>query len=212
MVKQIFLTTSMILVTAVYFDAQAESNTVQETQYGANSSSVSTSIDFDTEKQRSMAAVKAFATSLQAELKKGLKEGGATNAITVCNTRAGLIAMNVSEKQNLTIKRVSLKNRNPDNVPNEWQKQILENFENRKLRVEPVAELTYADVAETVTGKQFRFMKAIPTKAICITCHGENISSEVKDRLDQLYPNDKARGFRPGDIRGAFVVTRDLPR
>ena len=210
--KQTFLTTTMILVTAIFFNAHAESITVQEAQHGTNPSSVSADIDINAEKQRSIEAVKAFATSLQAELKNGLKEGGAINAITVCNTRADLIAMNVSEKQNLTIKRVSLKNRNPDNAPNEWQKQILENFENRKLSGEPVAELTYADVAEIVTGKQFRFMKAIPTKAICITCHGENISADVKDRLDQLYPNDKARGFRPGDIRGAFVVTRDLPR
>ena len=210
--KQFFLTTSMILITAVYFDALADSNTLQEAPYGANSSNVSTGIDFDTEKQRSIEAVKAFATSLQAELKKGLKEGGAINAITICNTRAGLIAMDVSEKQNLTIKRVSLKNRNPDSAPNEWQKKILENFENRKLSGEPVTELTYTDVVEIDSGKQFRFMKAIPTKEICITCHGENISAKVKDRLDQLYPNDKARGYRPGDIRGSFVVTRDLPK
>jgi L-lactate utilization protein LutC len=212
MMKQTFLTTSMILVTAIYSDAHAASNTVQEARYDTHPPNISADIDIDAEKQRSMEAVKAFATSLQAELKKALKQGGATNAINVCNTRAGLIAMDVSEKQSRTLKRVSLKNRNPDNAPNEWQKKILENFENRKRSGEPVAELTYADVAEIETGKQFRFMKAIPTKAICITCHGENISAEVKDRLNQLYPNDKARGFRPGDIRGAFVVTRDFPQ
>ena len=212
MIKQIFLTTSIILATAIYCNAQTESNTVQKAQYEANSSNVSTDIDFNTEKQRAIEAVKTFASSLEAELKKGLNEGGATDALTICNTRAVLIAMDVSEKQNLTIKRVSLKNRNPDNAPNEWQKKILENFENRKLSGESVAELTYADMVEIDSGKQFRFMKAIPTKAICITCHGENISADVKDRLDKLYPNDKARGYRPGDIRGAFVVTRDLPQ
>ncbi len=209
--KQITLTI-MIMVTALYIDAHAESNTVPKASYDANPTSVSTSIDINAEKKRSVTAVKTFASSLQAELKEAMEEGGATNAITVCNTRADAIAMDVSKKQGLNIMRVSLKTRNPDNAPNEWQKKILEDFEYRKLNGEPITELTYAHVAGIEAGKEFRFMKAIPTKVICITCHGADIAPDVKERLDQLYPNDNARGFRPGDIRGAFVVTRNLPQ
>lgn len=205
--KQVFFSITMILVAAIYSYAQTAADTGQEAASG-----VTTGIDIDAEKQRSMEVVKAFTNSLQAELKKGMKEGGPTNAVSVCNIKADVIARDVSQKQGLTIKRVSLKNRNPDNAPNEWQKKVLEDFEQRKLSGEPMAQITYTDVAETGTGTQFRFMKAIPTKAICILCHGENIGAEVKEKLDRLYPDDKARGFRPGDIRGAFVVIRDFSK
>ena len=163
-----------------------------------------------TETQRAKQAIKTLATELQAELKKALNEGGPVNAITVCNTKAHQIAANISSDLDLTLKRVSLKNRNPDNVPNEWQKKVLADFEERKRNGEPVAELTYTEVLATGSGKEFRFMKAIPTGPICVKCHGTEISDEVKTRLDQLYPNDKARGFRPGDIRGAFVVISNI--
>ena len=164
----------------------------------------------DTETQRAMHAVKALTAELQKELKNAIKEGGPVNAITVCNTKAQQIAASISSDQDLTIKRVSLKNRNPDNAPNEWQKKVLGEFEDRKRNGEPVTELTYAEILTTGSEKEFRFMKAIPTGPICTKCHGTEISDAVKTRLDQLYPNDKARGFRPGDIRGAFVVTRNI--
>jgi hypothetical protein len=203
--KQFLLGITVIMVTAI-------SGNVQEAASADTSPGPASGIDINAEIQQAMDAVKAFAGSLQAELKKGMKQGGPVNAIEICNTRAARIAMDVSGKKGLSVQRVSLKNRNPANVPNAWQQKVLEDFEKRKLDGEPVGQLTYADVAENEDGKQFRFMKAIPTKAICIACHGADITPEVKERLDQLYPDDKARGFRPGDIRGAFVVTRDFPR
>ena len=50
-------------------------------------------------------------------------------------------------------------------------------------------------------------MKAIPTDGLCLQCHGTAIPAEVADKLAELYPHDKAVGYREGDIRGAFVVT-----
>jgi hypothetical protein len=200
-----------VLATIMPVHKKLSANAQMESQ-SSTPSGRTAGINIDEEKQRAVTAVKAFAGDLKAELKKALKEGGATNAITVCNTRANQIARDVSRARNLAIKRVSLRNRNPNNAPNQWQKAVLEEFESRKLKGEPVSELTFTQVVENGTARQFRFMKAIPTGPICITCHGTQISSEVKKRLDQLYPDDKARGFRPGDIRGAFVVTSDMSR
>jgi len=132
------------------------------------------------ESSRAKAAIGAFASALQAELKNAMQQGGPVNAIAVCNTTAMPITAKVSSEQGLMLSRVSLKNRNPANAPNDWQKQ------------------------------QFRFMKAIPTGALCLQCHGSNMSPEVSARLTELYPGDKATGYAEGDIRGAFVVTRNL--
>ena len=53
-------------------------------------------------------------------------------------------------------------------------------------------------------------MKAIPTGGVCLACHGENLAQGVQETITTLYPNDKATGFKSGDIRGAFVVTKVL--
>lgn len=168
-------------------------------------------IDVDGERQKALKAIRVFAGRLQAELKKGMAEGGPVQAIAVCKTTAGEIAKDVSAQQGLVLQRVSLKVRNPGNAPNDWQRKVLENFEERKRSGETVAGLTYTEVAEVEGTRQFRFMKAIPTKGLCIRCHGANIAPDVQARLNTLYPEDAARGFQPGDIRGAFVVTRDIP-
>ena len=167
-------------------------------------------VNVESQRQQAMEAVHELAGRLGAELKTALKNGGAIHAIDICNTRARMIAEEISRKRKLRIGRVSLKNRNPGNAPGAWEKKVLEDFERQRRSGKSVAELTYAVVVRTGRGRQFRFMKAIPTRSVCITCHGKNIPAAVKKELDKLYPDDRARGFRPGDIRGAFVVTRDL--
>jgi hypothetical protein len=54
-------------------------------------------------------------------------------------------------------------------------------------------------------------MKAIPTSAVCLECHGATLASGAHDVLAELYPEDCATGFSEGDIRGAFVTIRKLP-
>ncbi len=53
-------------------------------------------------------------------------------------------------------------------------------------------------------------MKAIPTGGVCLSCHGQRISQPVEAKLERLYPNDRARGYELGDIRGAFTITQPL--
>jgi hypothetical protein len=53
-------------------------------------------------------------------------------------------------------------------------------------------------------------MKAIPTGKVCLKCHGEKIDPDVEASLKQNYPRDKARGFKEGDIRGAFTITQPM--
>jgi len=53
-------------------------------------------------------------------------------------------------------------------------------------------------------------MQAIGTAEACLGCHGEKIKPELLSLLDQRYPQDQARGFREGDLRGAFTLSRPL--
>lgn len=157
-------------------------------------------------------AIKMYGGSLKAELQTAMQAGGPINALGVCQTKAPEMAKSVSDSQQLQVSRVSLRNRNPViGVPSEWQAQVLSDFEARKVKGEALESLVYSELVETNGKQEFRFMKAIPTEAICLTCHGSEISPAVMTRLNELYPQDKATGFKEGDLRGAFVVVKNLP-
>jgi len=174
-------------------------------------SGVSAGSDEAAELDQARKATAAFAGALKSELVSAMQSGGPIEAIDVCNTRAGLISEEVSLEQGMTLSRVSVRNRNPGNAPNEWQAAVLESFEARKEAGEAPGALAWHEIADTGNGKEFRFMKAIPTGAVCLACHGETLAPPVAEKLAELYPEDKATGYSEGDLRGAFVVTKNMP-
>jgi cytochrome c553 len=154
--------------------------------------------------------IKQFASSLQGELVSAIKAGGPVNAIGVCQEKAPAIANSLSESSDWTIGRTSLKTRNPNNAPDAWETRILKQFESLKAAGNPVSQLSYAEVTEDGGQKQYRYMKAIPTQEVCLTCHGKEIDPALADAIDQAYPQDQARGYSAGDIRGAFTLSQPL--
>ncbi|MFO7593239.1 MAG: DUF3365 domain-containing protein [Pseudomonadota bacterium] len=158
--------------------------------------------------------VQEFMGELQGELGKAMKAGGPIKAIEVCNQVAPSIAMTQSEKTGWKVGRTSLKLRNPGNAPDEWETMVLKKFEERAAAGESPAEMAHFEVVEQNGAKAFRFMKAIGMppldKAPCLKCHGENIDAKLVAKLDELYPEDQARGYKPGMIRGAFTITQPM--
>ena len=155
-------------------------------------------------------AIKELATSLQSELKAAMQTGGPVAAIGVCNTKAMPITQKVAAEQGMHLGRVSLRNRNPVNLPNEWQATVLEDFQRQKAEGKAIESLAWSETVNVNGEQEFRFMKAIPTGKICLMCHGTEISPQIEEVLTDLYPADRAKGYGEGDIRGAFVVTRQL--
>lgn len=151
-------------------------------------------------------AVQALGSTLKNELETAVKSGGPINALEVCNVKAPVIAEEISWEQDVLVSRTSLKYRNPGNAPNDWQIDVLEDFEARKAAGADPSTLVYSEIVNN----EYRFMKAIPTAGLCLTCHGTDISPEVRAELARLYPQDKATGFKEGDLRGAFVVVKNL--
>lgn len=156
------------------------------------------------------AAIKSYAMELQGELKTAMKAGGPLEALTVCNEKAAEITANFSEKHPFDISRVSLKPRNPDHAPDSWEKAVLKQFEAKKAEGENPKKMAHYEVIEEDGQKVLRFMKAIPTSEVCLTCHGKDIPESIAEKLDELYPEDQARGYSVGDIRGAFSITETL--
>ena len=87
---------------------------------------------------------------------------------------------------------------------------MLEQFEERQANGEDPQLMVYTEVVEDNGTKNYRFMKAIPTGPVCLACHGDKIDAAVEARIQELYPEDRARGFKAGDIRGAFTITQPM--
>jgi hypothetical protein len=185
---------------------QAESSQVSSSESPANEQKAVLKAQLESAKK----TTKIFGSTLKGELQKAMKAGGPVNALTVCNTKAIPITEKVAKEQGAQLSRVSLKNRNPKNVPNEWQKAVLEDFDARAAKGEDVKAMAFAKMVEDGGKKQFRFMKALPTGKLCLRCHGSKLAPEVSAKLAELYPEDKATGYKPGQVRGAIVITKDL--
>ena len=192
--KKLLIITSISMVLALQVNAQTE----------VDKSEIQAAV------KEAKTITKAFGGALKKELKKAMKAGGPINAIEVCNTEAMPITKQAAIEHNALVTRVSLKNRNPDNAPNEWQKLVLEDFDARASKGEDIKKMAYKNVVEEDGKKTLRFMKAVPAEGACLTCHGTKIVTKVQAKLTELYPDDKATGYTEGQVRGAVVVIKEL--
>ncbi len=157
------------------------------------------------------AVIQSFAGALKGELKAAMKAGGPTQAIEVCNLRAPQIADRVSAESGWTVARSSHRLRNPANAPDAYTAAAIDEFLKRQGAGEKAADLVKAEIVEEDGRRMFRMVKAIPTGEICLVCHGgAEVKPEVEARLAELYPDDRARGFRPGEMRGVFTLSKLL--
>jgi hypothetical protein len=155
-------------------------------------------------------AIKALAAELKGTLQTAMKAEGPVKATAVCSVQAPKLAQKVSAEKGMEVARTSLKVRNELNAPDAWELAVLEQFEQRKAQGEPVKAMEYSEVTQHNGNEVFRYMKAIPADDVCLICHGEKIAEPLAAKLNQLYPNDQATGFKKGDIRGAFTVVKML--
>jgi hypothetical protein len=149
---------------------------------------------------------------LLAVLTEEIGKNGPEGAILVCRDKAPQLAKAASDETGWSVRRVSLRNRNPRAVPDAWERAALEDFDRRAASGESATTLEKAEIV-TEGGKQtYRYMRALPTQSLCLNCHGtpEQLTPAVVEKLKALYPDDKAVGYRPGDIRGAMTIRKPV--
>jgi hypothetical protein len=140
------------------------------------------------------------------ELKTTLTEGLATGpveAIGACRLQAPVIAATHSQA-GVRIGRTSHRLRNPTNVAPEWVAPILAEY---------LAEPSTRGPREVpLSNDRTGYSEPILIQPPCLTCHGESLAPAVAAKIAELYPDDRAVGFRLGDLRGAFWVEFPTPK
>jgi hypothetical protein len=145
--------------------------------------------------KRATRARDALAQRLMARLTAAIAEGGHASAVEVCHADAMPMTRAVGEELGVTIGRTSERLRNEANEPPRWAAKMLEN--------RPTIPVQTRDEDGTLHAI-FPIVLAEP----CLKCHGpeDQLAPGVTDALAEHYPNDRATGFRLGDLRGWFWV------
>ncbi len=146
--------------------------------------------------------------TLGGNLKKHLKAGGPAEALDFCANNAYSLTEKVSDTfgKSVSVKRISLRYRNPLNAPADAkEKAVLEALETMNENGVVLPRGIVQDLGNGVY-KYYRPLKI--NKGVCLKCHGDltKTNPDFARAIRKIYPDDRATGFRMGDLRGAIVV------
>lgn len=166
--------------------------------------------------ENQIAGMRATAVEFMKDLKSILinqiRTNGMLSAVSVCSDTAQILTNNFGVQKGVYVKRVSLKNRNVNNAPDDFEKRVLNKFTLMQLNNELNDDSEYAEIVEEGEFKYLRYLKPILVQAECLNCHGSenDISPEVEQLINQEYPNDNAVEYKIGDLRGAVSLKKNI--
>ena len=151
---------------------------------------------FPVETAKAEQAMNELQQALLAKLKTTMESGGPAAAVEVCRTEARTIAAAVAKREGIDLGRTSHRVRNPANAPRPWARAIVEGGAGVKAAAE---RIRVVDLGERVG-----VLRPIGTVEMCMRCHGpaDVVRRSLGDALAKVYPQDRATGFSPGDLRG----------
>lgn len=144
---------------------------------------------------------KALGKNLMGQLKKN----GTLKALEFCNINALHITDSISKHYNVKIQRVSDKPRNTKNKALSSDLKIIEDY---KLDLKQGTELKPQILTTLKTNKML--YAPIITNKMCLQCHGKpkiGIKEDIINKIDLLYPNDKAKDYSEQELRGVWKIS-----
>ena len=160
---------------------------------------------FDGAMQQGSAIADKAAQELLTALKVAVEKQGISGAVEFCKVQAIPLTASAAGAGHTNVKRTSLRLRNPENAPTETEQQLLEAYAyntEHGLPMEPNVQRTE---------KQYLLYTRpiIINSPLCLQCHGDTqkgIAPETLQLIDSLYPQDEARGYQMGDVRGMWSI------
>lgn len=140
--------------------------------------------------------------TLGTQMKTALESGGPVAAVTVCQNAAQPLTNSVTgDAPEISVRRTSLRVRNPINAPDPLDRSVLQEFESSAPDQRP-------DEIVKWSRDSARYYKPLTTQDVCTKCHGnpETFSPALRDLLRETYPDDHATGFAVGELRGVIRV------
>lgn len=150
---------------------------------------------------------KKIALQTKAQLGKNLMNAiqtqGTEAALEFCSVRAIPLTDSMAIALNAKVKRVSDKNRNPNNAANEVELNYINLVKKQLLDGE-----TVKPQMQNINGKHVGYYPIL-TNQMCLQCHGkpdEQVKPATLAKINAKYPNDKAMGYGENELRGIWVI------
>lgn len=143
-------------------------------------------------------------TVLSSQLQAAMQEGGVPHAIEYCQLNAYRLVDSLSAVHGATIRRTTLKARNPTDQPSELERSVLEAYAQQDAEGE-----TLTPMVQALEDQHVLFFAPIRTNVFCLQCHGtpgETIKAEDYAQISKHYPEDEAIGYQAGDLRGMWSI------
>jgi hypothetical protein len=147
---------------------------------------------------------------LLAELTAAIAKDGPQGAIAVCSEKAPQIAAETGKTHGVTLRRASMKPRNPKNAADPSERESLAGF---ATAIEAKQAPQPRVIAAANGGKTFH-APILLASPLCLQCHGDperDIAPATREAISRLYPKDEATGFTVGQLRGLWSVTFPEP-
>lgn len=147
--------------------------------------------------------------ALSSQLVRAIEEEGHPGAVAFCQVAAPEILASVALPENVnassvTIARTSMRWRSSANRPDKHDLILLDEMQVSRLKGEEPLAVLEADESRVY------YYHPILVQPLCMNCHGmplQHISEETLATIDVLYPDDRARGYKTGDLRGMWKVS-----
>ncbi|MBD3749513.1 MAG: DUF3365 domain-containing protein [Sphingobacteriales bacterium] len=171
----------------------------EKSKENMNKNSMTSEKPLEQGKEIAMQAKAALSENLLA----AIKAKGVANAVTFCSTKAISITDSVGKLVNAKIRRVSDKNRNPNNAANKEELAYIMEVKNSIAKNLPLKPKLLSTSNSNIG------YYPILTNKTCLQCHGSkdmDIAKNTLSNIKSIYPKDKATGYKEGELRGIWVI------
>ena len=138
---------------------------------------------------------------LNSRLTSTINEHGAVAAIAYCNVNVYPIVDSLSKALGADIKRTSMQFRNPEDAPDQLEAELLDAYQ---YSIE--VGTSVSDNIQEYDSVTLIYTKPIVAGQMCLACHGTEVETSVKNRIAEIYPNDKALNHKLNDLRGMWSI------
>lgn len=146
---------------------------------------------------------KDLKSSLMKNLSEKISKDGVLKAIPFCHSNVRPIAKAAAKgrESKYEFGRTSHRVRSASNRPTDWMEKYLVDFQGSFKKDNKPDHIIH-----NFKNSKKAYLEPLYVEAKCLLCHGENVSQEVNNEIQRLYPGDKATGFKLGEFRGFIWI------
>ena len=204
MKKILWISALILTLSACQDNIKKEKEAEKELQPKAETKTAKPAFDHKAYKMKGMIIAKNTFKVFKSNIQAVVAKDGLPGVVDFCHDNAMKLTDSLGKSHNVVIKRTSHKLRNSENKPDIDSEAVI----NEYLRLQEEQNNMEPVVMKDADG-YVHFYAPIKLKKECLKCHGtpgKEIPEPVYKLIKSKYPNDKATGFKVGELRGIWDI------